>query len=235
MVRRLMDIYNNKSTDIAQDIYDSFNKFIFSNDRNIFNKLYSKFIFYNKTKNLNGDIVECGVFKGSGLLSWLKILALNEPNTIKKVIGFDYFGSDFVSKLNSDLDKQMMGQVFDRCKSELNISKQDISNLVTSAGFDISKFELIEGNICDTAHDFVNNRPGFRISILNLDLDLEEPTLAALENFWPRVVSGGIIILDEYGYHVWTESNAVDYFIKNNNCTLYRSTMKAPSAFIIKN
>ena len=80
-----INIYNTDDLSAkTRDIYDSFNGFIFSKDRDVFNKLYARINFYEKTSHLIGDIVECGVFKGSGLMSWLKILALNEPNTIKK-------------------------------------------------------------------------------------------------------------------------------------------------------
>ena len=51
-------------------------------------------------------------------------------------------------------------------------------------------------------------------SILYLDLDLYKPTYKALVNLWDNVVEGGLIIFDEYGYHNWSESQAVDRFIK---------------------
>ena len=42
------------------------------------------------------------------------------------------------------------------------------------------------------------SRPGFRISLLHMDLDVEEPTLKALEALWPKVCKGGVVIFDEY-------------------------------------
>ena len=87
-----LNIYNSTAKlDDNQAMYDSFNTFMFSNDRNVFNKLYYKFKLYEMTHHLLGDIVECGVFKGTGLMAWLKILQLNEANSIRKVIGFDFF------------------------------------------------------------------------------------------------------------------------------------------------
>jgi hypothetical protein len=233
----MINLYNNNSNITEnQSIYDSFNNFIFSKDRNVFNKLYSKFMFYNMTKHLSGDIIECGVFKGSGLLAWLKILDMHEPNSIKKAIGFDFFDPNFVDKINNEIDKETMKQVFSRCndldKDELSIS--GVRQKINNANINDSKFELVEGDIIKTSKDFVDNRPGFRISILNMDLDLDDPTYLALNAFWPRIVDGGIVIFDEYAYHSWSEANAVDKFVKEKRLFLHRTNIKTPTAYLIK-
>jgi len=58
--------------------------------------------------------------------------------------------------------------------------------------------ELVKGDVRETIPDYVRSTPGLRISLLNLDVDLYEPTLIALEHLYPRVVSGGVVIVDEY-------------------------------------
>lgn len=233
----MINLYNNNSNiNSNQEIYDSYNNFIFSKDRNVFNKLYWRFYFYNLTKNLLGDIVECGVFKGSGLFAWLKVLDMNEPHSIKKVIGFDFFNPNFVDKLNDNIDRETMKQVFSRCQ-DLDIddvSLEGITKKIDNAGFPSYKYELIAGDVSDTTLKFVSERPGFRISILYMDLDIEEPTYNALQNMWDRVVPGGIVVFDEYAYHSWSESNAVDNFVKDHNLVLHRTNIQTPTAFIIK-
>ena len=69
---------------------DSFNSFIFSADKKLLGKLQSKQFFCSLTKHVPGDIVELGVFKGSGLVAWLKTLEYSDPAS-KQVIGFDSF------------------------------------------------------------------------------------------------------------------------------------------------
>ena len=233
----MANLYNDNS-DIQknQNMFDSFNNFMFSDDRSTFNKLYMKMKFYEMTKHLHGDIVECGVFKGSGLLAWLKILAMNEPNSIKKVIGFDFFDPTFVNDLDNDVDKETMKQVFDRVKKlDLNdVSYDGVRNKIISAGFEDSKFELVKGDIMETSWQAVEEKPGLRISILYLDMDLEKPTRAALNAFWNNVVPGGIVVFDEYAYHSWSESNAVDEFIAENDLYLHQTNVKAPTAYVIK-
>lgn len=230
-----LNLYNNtEDINKNQDIYENFNNFIFSEDRNVFNKLYSRIEFYNMIKEKNGDIVECGVFKGSGILTWLKILDMNEPNSIKKVIGFDFFDKDFLNNLEG-IDKTTMSEVFSRCETNNDsISKEDIENKIKKSGFKNEKFELIKGDVINTTKEFIKDKPGFRISILYLDLDLYEPTYEALINLWDNVVDGGLVIFDEYGYHNWSESQAVDRFIKEKGLKLNATKIKAPTAYIIK-
>ena len=140
----MYNLYNNNSEIHSdQQIYDNFNNFIFSKDRKLFNKLCSRIKFYEMTKELHGDIIECGVFRGSGLFTWLKLLDMHEPHSIKKVIGFDFFDSSFVKKLPEGIDKQTMKQVFDRVEglSEEDISIDGIKNKLFSSNFKDEKFE----------------------------------------------------------------------------------------------
>jgi hypothetical protein len=233
----MANLYNTDGRiDINQKIYDSFNDFIFSNDRNVFNKLMSRKHFYDLTKNLHGDIVECGVFKGSGLLSWLKIVDMYEPNSLKKVIGFDFFGSDFVNALEDDIDRETMMQVFTRDNNlqDSEISIEGIKAKIENAGFSSNKYELVQGDVSITTEQYLKERPGLRISILYLDMDLDKPTYDALNNLWDRIVPGGVVVFDEYAYHSWSESNAVDRFVNEFGLELENTFIKAPTAYILK-
>jgi hypothetical protein len=219
----------------TQDVYDHFNGFVFSKDRDVFNKLYARIAFYKMTSHLIGDIVECGVFKGSGLMTWLKILSLNEPSTIKKVIGFDYFDPSFVESIPDSKDKKSMREVFSRCnilKGELSVDS--VLGRIRNSGIDISRVDLVDGDITKTSASYVNDRPGFRISILYMDVDLYKPTYDSLNNLWDRVVPGGLVVFDEHGYHAWSESSAVDQFVRERGVILKRTDMKAPTAYIVK-
>jgi hypothetical protein len=188
------------------------------------------------TKHLIGDIVECGVFKGSGMLTWLKILQMNEPNSIKKVLGFDFFNPTFVNDLSNNVDRHLMQQVFDRCKDlEINeLSKDNIKTKILNSGFSNDRFDLIEGDIQHTSKSYLEDKPGLRISILYLDLDLGDPTYYTLVNMWDKIVDGGIVVFDEYGYHGWSESNGVDRFVKEFELKLIPTKVKTPTGYIVK-
>jgi hypothetical protein len=58
----------NFETSTEQYIFDAFNEFIFSPDRRVLGKLIARTFLFNQIKDVPGDIVECGVYKGAGKL-----------------------------------------------------------------------------------------------------------------------------------------------------------------------
>jgi hypothetical protein len=234
-----MNIYNNaKVLTSQQSDYDHYNGLIFSRERNIIFKLLMRHRLYDMIRHLHGDIVECGVFKGSGLAAWLKMMDMDAPHDIRKVIGFDFFDPTFTKDLTGE-DKTYMEQVFQRCQisegpDKSEISCEVISQKLLDAGISENKFELVKGDVTVTSKEYVRTRPGFRIALLYMDLDIERPTYEALNNFWDNIVPGGIVVFDEYAYHVWSEANAVDRFIAEKGLTLYKLDIKSPTAYIVK-
>lgn len=217
-----------------QEIFDNFNKFIFSNDTKLFAKLVARTLFFEEVKNVPGDIVECGVYKGSGLFTWLKLKKILSPNAFKKVIGFDMFDSESLLNTLSGHDKETMTTLFNNRQFEYKNYDSILSQLILDAGFDSSNFELIQGDVSKTSEQFVSKRPGFKISLLYLDMDLEKPTYDALLHFWPRISKGGLVIFDEYGYHQWSESKGADKFANEHNLEIKMLNYNAPTAYIKK-
>jgi hypothetical protein len=218
-----------------QQIYDAFNSFIFSTDTKVLGKLIARALLMERTKNTPGDIVECGVFKGSGMLSWLKLKKILCPNAFKKVIGFDFFDSQTLISSLSGIDKLRMGELFsDRNFKHKKGGQNIVANSIENAGFTQADYELVAGDISKTAKQFVKKRPGFKISLLYLDLDLEKPTFDSLEIFWSRISQGGLVVFDEYACHQWSESLGVDKFFEDKKIKIYSLDFFAPTAFVIK-
>jgi hypothetical protein len=236
----LEDKLEKPTYDVArQDIYDSFNNFIFSNNTSIINKLFARHEFYLKVKELPGSIVECGVFKGSGMATWLKILNLYEPNSNKRVIGFDFFDSqEETSKKIDDKNyecgnalKEIVNRGTDNTTS-LESVKNKLLNVVNLT----TKFELVKGAIEESSKEYCKKNPGFYISILYLDLDLGEPTYWALKNFWDRILPGGLIIFDEYQAYFFNEASGVNKFLKeiNYDFSIKQTMCACPDAYMVK-
>jgi hypothetical protein len=219
----------------SQGIYDSFNDFIFSKDLKVLAKFIARLKIFEQTKNVPGDIIECGVFKGSGIASWLKIKRILNSNSFKKIIGFDFFDTEELLKTLNGIDKERMENLFkirqfDLKENYINILKTELYD----AGFLDCDFELIKGDISNSAINYVNARPGAKISILYMDIDLAQPTYDTLNIFWNRISNGGMIIFDEYGYHQWSEAQGADKFANEKNLRIQTLNYNAPTAYIIK-
>lgn len=223
-----------ETVNTSQKIYDSFNDFIFSEDIKVFSKLVFRSLFFNKVINIPGDIVECGVFKGSGILTWLKLKRALCPHAFKKIIGFDMFDSTELLNIIENHDKKMMSSLFENRNFEYKNYQPVLVDKIEKAGFNCSDYELIQGDVCKTAKEYVSKRPGCKISLLYLDMDIENPTYEALSAFWPNISKNGYVVLDEYGYNQWSESIGVDRFARENNLTVYPLHCNSPTAFIKK-
>jgi hypothetical protein len=232
-VVELQDICNNHSrNNPTNEVYEFFNDFIFSSDIKLIGKLLKRFEFFMKIKDLPGDIVELGVFKGSGISTFSKFLQIYCPNSIKKVIGFDLFN------VNNDVMKNFkngftMNTVYSKVDEHL-LSYDNVCKNLSNLNKDT--FEIIEGDICETTRQYSENNPGFRISLLYIDVDLDEPTYHGLKNLWNHIIPGGVILFDEYQYHKFDESNGVDKFIKelNINYEIKSTNWLAPDCYMIK-
>jgi len=232
----MININKIELTQNSQSFFDSFNNFILSDDRRVFNKLVARTLLYNEVKDIPGDIVECGVFKGTGIYTFLKLKNLYNPNSAKKVIGFDFFNTDnLLSSIQNSTDKEAMNVLFEGRNFTHDLSfKEQFQNKLLQDGFNSSDFLLVEGDISLTSKKFVSENPGFKISLLYLDLDIAEPTYDALNNMWDNVTKGGIIVFDEYGYHAWSESKGVDKFIQEKNLEIKTLNYMCPTAYIKK-
>ena len=231
----LADICNNNINNMPSDnLYNSFNNFIFNKDCKVLGKLLHRFKFFQNTIDIPGDIVELGVFKGSGIATWIKFLNIFDFNSNKKVIGFDLFDS-----LNNVVDNYKNGDtmkvVYNKVK-EQELTLDNVDSKLSNINKDKSKYILVKGDVCETTKNFVNENPGFRISLIYVDLDLGEPVYHSLMNLWDRLLPGGYIIFDEYEYHKFDESTGVDKFLNDKNIeyNIISTHWIAPTSYMIK-
>jgi hypothetical protein len=214
-------------------IFETYNYLIESEDTQRLKKIIIRNNLFQLSKNIPGDIIECGVFKGTGLIFWLKMLKIFDSQSLKKVIGFDTFGDFPESTLEYEKKSVKIFQNQSNYKSKnnnLNIIKQKIKKAKVH-----ERCRLIKGDIIKTSKNYVMKNKGSRISLLHLDLDTYAGTKCALENFYPLVSPGGVIIFDEYGQSGWGESDAVDEFFFNKKCDIKTVEFSSkPTAYLIK-
>lgn len=219
----------------SQKIYDGFNDFMLSSDIKVFGKLLARTLLFEQVKDVPGDILEFGVFKGTGLMTFLKLKRYFCPNTMKKVVGFDFFETDGLLKTLSPQDKEVMSTLFkERGFAHEESFKEYLNQSILSYGFESHEFELIKGDASKMSKDYVESRPGLKISLLYLDLDLAKPTYDVLCAMWDKVSKGGIVVFDEYAYQKWSESQGVDQFFEDKNVEIISLNYMAPTACVVK-
>jgi hypothetical protein len=150
--------------------------------------------------------MECGVFRGAGLMSWAQLSAIYEPvNYHREIIGFDTFSGfpdiddvDKASKRNVNVRKG--GIAADSYNELKKIMKLYDSNRFLSH---IKKVKLIKGDFLKTGPEFLKKNKHLLIALLYLDFDIYKPTKEALKIFLPRMPKGAILAFDEINNPDW--------------------------------
>ena len=150
--------------------------------------------------NLEGDVVEVGVYKGgSG-----RFLCQHFPNNLIYLI--DTFEGLPQESVNDNFHK----------KGDFNDSSVDH---VKSVLMPYTNYRLIKSAWPNSKIKDLDN---INIKFLHLDVDLYECYYENLKYFWPKIVSGGILVFDDYGhYNCLGSKKAVDQFVEENDLILY--------------
>ena len=161
---------------------------------------------YKRILPVKGSIVECGVFRGFGLMSWAKLSAILEPeNLTRRIYGFDTFdGFPSLSAHDKSVNAASPNHVGDLRSN----SYDELKELIQAYDADrylghIPKVELVRGDIAVTAPEFIQLNPHLLVSLLFIDCDLYEPTAVALREFIPRMPAGALIVFDELDNPKW--------------------------------
>jgi len=191
-------------------------------------KILARYELFKKVQEIPGDIAECGVFKGSGLYTWVKFMQIFKPNNEYRIHGFDFFDADRDVEFKYDVDKECLDE------HEANWATQaELIENCSAWGFD--RLNLVAGNVVETTREFVESNLGIRLCLLYIDVDNYEGALACLENLYPVVSPGGVVALDEYALPGYGESNAVDEFLRTRDIKLKSIPWaNTPSAYFVK-
>ena len=172
--------------------------------------------------NIDGDFVECGVWKGGNLIL-LQNLMHEFKNLERKIIGFDTFeGMTEPSQFDVNLKNQAAIKLLNQEKKIENDVKEN--NWCFSSYDSVLKnfkdntrsnnLVLIKGDVKETLNED-KNLPK-KISILRLDTDFYESTKIELEKLYPLLSKNGILIIDDYGHWQGAKKAVDEYFSKTN-------------------
>lgn len=221
-----------------RDLFEHFPAYI---QRRFLTRFLSHYEMFKQVVDLPGSVVEIGVFRGRTLFSWSHFLETFCPGDRRRMVyGFDHFQglNDFDAGKDGRLD-----QGNDKVVGGWKATEEEVRKLMDLHMLDqvlpgYPRCDLVSGDIRETLPRFLEAHPGFRISLLHMDVDLYHPTLFALEHLYPLVVTGGIVCFDEYGVEPWEgETNAADeYFSRQpSKPKLIKHPFTAfPSGYFVK-
>lgn len=205
------------------------NSFYLSSCPSRIGKLLAQYELYKLASDLPGAVVECGVFKGTSLIRFSTFRNLILSDTSQKIIAFDTFDEFPETQYESDKSKR---DDFIKEAGSKSISVEQLKTVLEKKGT-AKNVELISGDILETVPAYLKQNPSLKISLLNIDVDIFEPTRVILEYLYPRLIKNGILILDDYGVFPG-ETDAVDEYFSDKAADIKKFPFSNTPSYIIK-
>jgi len=166
---------------------------------------------YNLVQKVNsrstiGDIVECGVWNGGSAAIMASACASSQGGIDRRIWLFDSFaGLPTPGPRDGAMERKYYFQ---------GMNKGSVEEVKRVFG----KLSLPMENIKICAGWFSATLPAAdiqRIAILHIDADWYSSVMAVLETMYDKVVPGGFVVLDDYGY--WDGcTQAIENFIREH-------------------
>lgn len=158
---------------------------------------------YIVENDLPGDFVECGVWRGgSVMLMALTLLRLGQ--TTRDLWLYDTF--DGMTAPTADDVQSMSGRAAADILREQERTPDDpfwgvaarkvVEQNLRATGYPEERFRIVQGDVLSTLPGSAPDA----IALLRLDTDWYASTRHELQQLYPRLVRGGVLIIDDYGY-----------------------------------
>jgi O-methyltransferase len=152
-----------------------------------------------------GDVVECGCWHGHSTVAISRIL--RDHGFAGRFHVFDSFEGGLSNFTDAD---ESFFELADAEKQQLVTGFQSSEDFVRSVTAEFGFVELHNGWIPEVFAGFDDGPVRF----VHVDVDMFEPTKAALEFAWPRLVPGGVVVCDDYYSSIFDgATKAVDEFL----------------------
>jgi O-methyltransferase len=163
---------------------------------------------------VQGAVVECGVWRGGSMMAVARTL-LQCGDTSRHLYLFDTFqgmtaptGKD-VTFLGDSATRLLEVEAPADPESVWCIaSLQEVRRNMQTTGYPSACVHYVEGRVEDT----IPAQMPDSIALLRLDTDWYESTRHELEHLYPRLVKGGVLVLDDYGHWQGARQAVDEYF-----------------------
>ncbi|MDP4020436.1 MAG: TylF/MycF/NovP-related O-methyltransferase [Candidatus Adlerbacteria bacterium] len=175
-----------------------------------------KAVEYIVANKLEGDLVECGVWRGGQSMIAAKVL-LEREGTRRKLWLYDTF-SGMSAPTELDIKIKTGALAGERWRQEQRetrnewcyASLEEVKRNMEITGYPEDKVVYVRGKVEDTIPKMAPEK----IALLRLDTDWYQSTAHELKHLFPLLAEGGILIIDDY--YSWSGARkAVDEYFKN--------------------
>jgi hypothetical protein len=165
---------------------------------------------------VGGGFAECGVWRGGSVLAIAATLRQLDVHD-RDLYLFDTFDgmtqpderdTSPIDRAAVELWEETDGRPWPELFTPALCSKEAVGEVVLSTGYPAERVHFVAGPVEETLPD---NAPE-RLALLRLDTDWYESTRHELEHLYPRLASGGVLIVDDYGHWEGCRRAVDEYF-----------------------
>jgi hypothetical protein len=177
-------------------------------------------VTYVATRKVEGDIAECGVWRGGSMMT-IALTLLAHGDTTRSLYLYDTFeGMSSPTKIDKNYrDESAESQLKSQEKGTgiwCYASLEEVTENLLSTGYPSDKIHFVQGKVEDT----IPGTTPKKLSLLRLDTDWYESTKHELVHLYPALDKKGVLIIDDYGH--WKGSKkAVDEYFQENDLDVY--------------
>lgn len=165
---------------------------------------------YVVQKDIPGDFVECGVWKGGSIMAMA--LTLMELGAERDIWLYDTFaGMPPPEGIDGKRASRKWRKWVDSGDVWALVSIDEVKEDVYATGYPKERFHFVKGMVEDT----IPAAAPEKIALLRLDTDWYSSTAHELMHLYPQLSSGGVLIVDDYG-HYRGARKAVDRFRRDH-------------------
>lgn len=169
---------------------------------------------YAVDQKIPGCFVECGVWKGGS--SMLAAEVFKRRGDIRDIHMYDTYAG-MSEPTEHDVSSLEKGETMETWKKSQEglvnrwcfASLEDVKANVARIGYPADRVTFVKGKVEDTLAHTV---PAGDIAVLRLDTDWYESTKAEMDVLYSRLVPGGVLILDDYGFWKGSAKAVDEYF-----------------------
>lgn len=171
---------------------------------------------YVVLNGIKGDLAECGVWRGGNMVVAARTLKALGDESRKLFLYDTYEGMTPPSKEDVDYSGATAELLLAQTEKGTDIwceaSIEDVRENMRRTGYPESLVNLVKGPVESTIPATIPDQ----LAILRLDTDWYESTKHELDHLYPRLVSGGILIIDDYGHWQGARQAVDEYFARQN-------------------
>ncbi|PHS13760.1 MAG: hypothetical protein COA78_06635 [Blastopirellula sp.] len=179
------------------------------------------------TLHLPGDVIECGVYRGTSLRKIGRMISEISPD--KELFACDSFAG-FPEEKVGRIDVGWF-RFLSRLRKKFQLADDTPARMEQFFSMYNIKGKIVKGFFSDTLQQFKQNSFCF----IHVDCDIYESHIECLDELYQNLVPGGVAVFDDYGTKGWPGATvAVDEFFSSRDEAPSQSFDRETAAWYVR-